>query len=227
MHAEAADSAGLALDLDGDGTNDCDKPKWKRTYHALLQEKEVGGQTFAVASVHFVLDNFFARRSDGRAHKATWANQLADELMVNEYPEANAYAIGGDLNQSRCMQDGIEPAVCAQGPTPMWTAFNSRGFLDEVYEVHGQSDATIKDQYRDGFEGRTGTIHYRDKRIDYIFGAKSTAHSSASHDLSCGIELKNSWERNCKKLDHPDSYSDHRLVWSYLRIVPPTAQAQT
>lgn len=211
-------SQGVSLDLDKDGTNDCDKPKWKRTPYALLGEKEANGQTFVVASVHFVLDNFIEDKDKAREYKAQWSTDLANRLRT-AYPTADVYGIGGDFNQTRCFGDGIEPSIC--DVTPFWARLAALGFVDTVYALHGESDSAIRAQYEDGWFGpNTAQLRWRDKRIDYIFSAGRTAHCSASHDLTCGYRAPEGWPWNCKELDHPHNYSDHRLVWAYMRSLP-------
>ncbi|MDQ3983009.1 MAG: hypothetical protein M3271_10065, partial [Actinomycetota bacterium] len=210
--------SGAALDLDDDGTSDCLKPKWKRTPFALLQEKDTNGQSFAVASVHFVLDSFIEEKERAREYKAQWSADVANALRLT-YPAADVYSIGGDFNQTRCYGDGIEPSICQV--TPFWSRLSALGFVDEVYALHGETDAAIKVQYEDGWFGTNlGIRRYRTKRIDYIFAAGRTVYSSTSHDLTCGYEAPGTWEWNCHRLDHPHTYADHRLVWSYLGSQP-------
>ncbi|HEX2057584.1 MAG TPA: endonuclease/exonuclease/phosphatase family protein [Actinomycetota bacterium] len=209
---------GAALDLDADGTSDCLKPKWKRTPFALLKEREADGQTFAVASVHFVLDNFIEDRDRAREYKAQWSADVANALRL-AYPTADVYGIGGDFNQGRCYGDGVEPSVC--DVTPFWARLSALGFVDEVYALHGESDAAIRVQYEDGWVTQNSTVkRWREKRIDYIFAAGRTSYSSASHDLTCGYLAPTGWPWNCTDLNHPHSYADHRLLWSYLGSRP-------
>lgn len=230
---------GIPLDLDSDGESDCAKPKWKRTFYAEFIEKE-SGLRFAVASVHWVLDEFFSQKSYAAEMKAEWAKHIADTLKTT-FPLSTAFAIGGDFNQKRCKATALlettddvstsvdsanEPVLCE--PNPFWTRFSSLGFVDTVFAMHGQTDERLRDQYRDGFVGRSLTqINYRKKRIDHIFIGGDTVHSAASFDLSCGVTAPYPEDRNCAKLAHPHAYSDHRIVWAFMGPVPRVHQVES
>jgi hypothetical protein len=227
---------GIALDLDEDGTNDCDKPKWKRTYYAFLTEKGAGGQSLAVASVHYVLDEFLKDKATGRAMKAQWSEELVTALRLAAPPQVSSFAIGGDFNQGKCLP--LDPAVSVSTPldapresntcppTPMWQKFASLGYADAIFTLHGQTNPRLDDQYRDGYLGRGPSINYRKKRIDHIFVHGAWAPSSASFDLSCGITAPVSFDMNCNEFEtHPDAYSDHSLLWTYIGPVPRTPSA--
>lgn len=227
-------SLGIALDLDGDGKSDCEKPKWKRTFYAEFQEV-ASGLRFAVASVHWVLDDFFSDKTTAANKKAEWAEDLALHLRTT-FPSSTAYAIAGDFNQKRCRATDVlatstttddstdvlaapkEPVVCETNP--FWTRFSALGFVDTIFAMHGQTDDRLTAQYRDGFVDRTSTPAYRKKRIDHIFTAGETVHSAASFDLSCGVGAPEPYDWNCKEITHPDAYSDHRIVWAFMGPVP-------
>ena len=232
---------GIALDLDGDGKSDCAKPKWKRTYMAEFVEKE-SGLRFAVASVHWVLDSFFAEKATAAEHKAQWAQDIATTLRTR-YPLATAFTVGGDMNQKRCAEvppagisgDQDVPIDLSDEPkertvcpvTPFWERFSALGFVDTVFAVHGQTDTRLSAQYRDGFVGRDTTqINYRPKRIDHIFTAGETTHSAASFDLFCGVGAPSPHPWNCRELTHPDAYSDHRIVWAFVGPVPRATRVE-
>jgi hypothetical protein len=79
--------------------------------------------------------------------------------------------------------------------------------VDSVFKVHGDSQTEMNRQYEDGNSSR-------DQRVDYIWVKRAGDPERASHDVTCG----NSDGTNCDILNHPQRYSDHRLVFSIFKL---------
>jgi hypothetical protein len=130
---------------------------------------------------------------------------------------------------------------------PFWKALTSeKGYTESVYQMSGAlptgSDATLTAQYADGVFPGTDDVFSRERRIDHIFVKIATGSprrlEAASYDLSCGYYLAKGIKGNCDEFDsapianypypsgcecvhripkNRDRYSDHRLVWAFLK----------
>jgi hypothetical protein len=212
------------VDVDLDGIDDCAVPKIKRTASALLQETDpigsesVEGSTIAVASVHLLPGDRFKNQDVEESKKDEWSRNTALHLR-SQYGDADSFGIGGDFNRQRCEAplqplaqlnpggtDYQETSICQE--RPFWRSLQALGFRDTIYAAHGYSDPTLKAQYRYGNQEAQ-------KRIDYLFTSGKTLYGSASHDLSCG-----GTGSSCRDKNHPDRYSDHRLNWAFVGLIP-------
>ncbi|MCA1600197.1 MAG: PKD domain-containing protein, partial [Acidobacteria bacterium] len=206
------DEVKLEDDEDGDGLPDCERPYWKWHAIASFRERIPGGMNLAVASVHLPLNTHLAPQTAG-AKKAQWAGEIASGLETN-FPDLNAYVIGGDFNIQKCVQPDLraksEPITCTnQG---WWTTLDSDGYSDAVFDVHGESQDEMDDQYEDGLR------RFRNTRIDFLWGGLGEATvERSSHDLSCGVGVdRPATEQNCDFLRNEERYADHRLLWSVI-----------
>jgi endonuclease/exonuclease/phosphatase family metal-dependent hydrolase len=160
--------------------------------------KRASGLGGAVASVHFVTNNYFTPPNLGFYLKRVWVEDLVAALE-GAWPRAEFdHVIAGDFNNRRCVS---RPERVKCQPWPFWDVLTRHhGYLDAVLEVHGSSDADLRLQYRKGKRmART--------RIDYVFTPAEVV--GCSHDTDYGAT------RNDR-----DFYSDHRLLWALLELGP-------
>lgn len=132
----------------------------------------------------------------------------------NDGLRTDSYFLGGDFNAERCENTGYPEGVnCNQ--QRWWQVLRfGNGFVDSVFRVHGVTprdndpdrQRELNHQYKDG-NGRRG------KRIDFLWAKGVNEIRRASHDLTCGLPGD-----NCDRLDRPERYSDHRLVWSTVQL---------
>jgi exonuclease III len=156
-----------------------------------LAETASGGLRLALASIHFVLNDRLAAPTMGFCYKGKWARQVGS-FLNSRYPQRTApqlWVIGGDFNNRRCV--GRRERVACD-VWPFWHALEAQmGYIDTVFDRHGDSNESLARQTRDG------------KRIDYIFARAAVVR--ASHDV-----------RYDAHPGDPGFYSDHRLLWALL-----------
>jgi hypothetical protein len=194
--------------LDLDLQPDCEKAYYKR--HAVANFKvRDSARTVAVMSVHLVKPSHLKNDQTYRRNTYnSWVQGLSSglELMF----DADAYVVGGDFNVERCAsgnEGNKEGLKCNQ--QLWWRSLRfKKTYLDSVFRVHGtgggqDAQDELDHQYKDGNKTRS-------LRIDAIWGKNFSRISRASHDLSCGKP------DNCDRLNNPQRYADHRLVWSVL-----------
>ncbi|HEV2756770.1 MAG TPA: PKD domain-containing protein [Actinomycetota bacterium] len=217
--------AGVFIDQDGDRDHDCRWAKWKRQYLQGFVELNPSGQTtgyrIAVASVHFVTKSHFASDAQHDTRTEEWVRQVAQGLITTYDPARfDAYAIGGDLNNHRCVNkfeplnenDDVDQAL--RGDYPQGQACSEDGWWATLTAEQGYTDA-ILDRHRNETTGDRLVPQYADgntfrrKRIDYIFSRLADV-TAASHDITCGAPT------NCRDFSNAAYYSDHRLVWGLL-----------
>jgi hypothetical protein len=131
----------------------------------------------------------------------------------------------------------VESLVCSERETHAKLA--GKGFVEAVYAANARTSRSLKDdvdlhspllndtsalsrfdtlnrQYLDG-------DRVRQKRIDHIFVKGATTSLAASYDLTCG-QVADARASNCKWLQNPERYSDHRMVWALAGINPKPSQ---
>ena len=166
-----------------------------------------------MASVHFTTKSHFRLEPEYDARAEDWVTKAADKMATLFPARFDAFAIGGDLNNHKCIEKVEETDSLRRGDHPAgtscteegwWNTFDARGYLDSVYDRHWQQDTGTRlvPQYLDGNE-------FRPKRIDFVFG--NSPIEAASHDLTCGLPT------NCRDFRNAMYYSDHRLVWALLK----------
>jgi hypothetical protein len=219
--------AGVFVDTNRDGDDDCRFALWKRNYFAGFAEKKTSapgstGFRVALASVHPVTKgHFFDERLD-RTRKNEWAQEISDKLLTDFPPGVfDVHSIGGDWNIHRCEnndpstgRDYPETSACIQ--QPWWTTLNSQEYRDTIYERHKAEDDRLHPQYRWG-KNSDGTWNYANKRIDFLFTRRASLIDS-SFDLTCGLRGSSlsgaAIAPNCDNFRNSEYYSDHRLLWS-------------
>jgi endonuclease/exonuclease/phosphatase family metal-dependent hydrolase len=169
------------------------KPRAKQ--HVYVAAGERGGSLkVAMASVHFVPAERLASTTVGFCYKGQWTQKII-RVLNGRYPTAgHLHVIAGDFNNRRCLAT-TETVQCETWP--FWFGLVQKsGFDDAVFAVHGQSDETLREQYRKG-------AGYSKLRVDYIFTTATVM--DASHDTTYGAIPSD-----------PGFYSDHRLVWALI-----------
>ena len=169
------------------------KPRAKQ--HVYVAAGERGGSLkVAMASVHFVPAERLASTTVGFCYKGQWTQKII-RVLNGRYPTTgHLHVIAGDFNNRRCLAT-TETVQCETWP--FWFGLVQKsGFDDAIFAVHGQSDETLREQYRKG-------AGFSKLRVDYIFTTATVM--DASHDTTYGAIPSD-----------PGFYSDHRLLWALI-----------
>lgn len=163
--------------------------------HALATHRP-SGTRLGLMSVHLAPHKQFASKDRHRQRSADWVRELVAE-MKRRYPRRGRQIniLAGDFNNPRSTGD---KEVIDGEVTPFWSALSQLGYTDAIFEIHGHSNRSIKNQHRKGDRQAA--------RIDYIFVAGGEV-IQATHDL------------DPPEKGTPGYYADHRLVWAAIR--PP------
>ena len=176
--ASAQDATGALFDEDDDGTADCERIKWKRSYSALLAKwSPSSAQPFgpalapkvAVTSTHMVTDTHLTAAAH-ESKKRAWAEKLSNHLRVEYGGTFNRfYSIGGDFNIHRCLnRDEAHSEYDYYPPTPppgacvardWWALLDGstagvaepgKAFDDATWRANREVDDSLHAQFRDG-----------------------------------------------------------------------------
>jgi endonuclease/exonuclease/phosphatase family metal-dependent hydrolase len=168
------------------------KPKAKQ--HCWLAARQRGGPLrVAMVSVHFVRGDRLASATVGFCYKGQWAQKIA-RFLTGRHP-GDLHVIAGDFNNRRCVTT-TERVKC--DTWPYWFALVEKWrYRDAVFSIHGQTNETLRKQYRKG-DG------FAKQRLDYIF--TTGVVRDASHDTTYAADPAD-----------PGFYSDHRMLWAVIK----------